>query len=99
MYAAKEKQLQKHGPFHVPDQDAHTDKHRAAMEGFESEVGGVLSQGCFGGKHIQVVRSIRPKENIVFQDEEELIDFLKLSEQRKSECEQEYKANKNEKQF
>lgn len=92
VHAAEEKQLQKHGPFHVHDQEADTDEHKAAiaMEALASELGGVLSQASFGGKHIQVVCGIGPKENFIFQDGEDQANFSKLSEQRKSDCQQEY---------
>lgn len=62
-----------------------TAEHRAAMEEFAREVGGVLTQGCFGGKHIEVVRGIGEEENFVFQDEDGFARFLKLNEKRKAE--------------
>lgn len=51
VHAAEEKQLQKHGPFHVHDQEADTDEHKAAiaMEALASELGGVLSKHLLVG--------------------------------------------------
>jgi len=85
VHAVEEKQLQKHGPFNVRDYEIDTAEHRAAMEDFAREVAGVLTQGCFGGKHIEVVRGIGEEENFVFQDEDGLARFLKLNEKRKAE--------------
>ena len=69
VHAAEEKELQKHRTFHVVEKEPDSEEHMATMENFASDVGGVLSQASFGGKHIQVIRSIGPKENFILKDE------------------------------
>ena len=85
--------LSRHGAF--SSQQIHgksepgTTEHLENMEKMAEDVKNCLSQACFAGKFLECYRGI--KGSGVFNDEEKLKEFLKLSEERKEECQWTYK--------
>ena len=96
VHASEERELAKHGPFTRVTEEPNTAEHKQAMEEMAEQVREVFSHAKFGGEPILCVRGLIERENFVFDDEEEMHNFLALTEQRKLECSQVYKTRRNE---
>ena len=94
MHATEEKALSKHGPFESPKHDPHTPEHKAEMEAMVDEVRIVFGQAKFAGQPILSVCG-KDRDNYVFNDEDDLHNFLAMNEQRKLECPLSYKVANN----
>ena len=94
VHAPEEKVLAKHGPFKTPKYDPHTEEHKGEMEEMAEEVRIVFGQGKFAGNPILCVRVLKG-EDYVFDDEEEMHNFLAMNEQQKVECLHTYDVKKN----
>lgn len=69
-------------------------EHRQDMEAMAKEVATAITQQTFAGHPILVFRGV--KDDFIFNDEKDLQQFLKLSEDRKLISRQEYKVEQNE---
>ena len=94
VHASEEKVLAKHGPFKTPKYDPHTEEHKGEMEEMAEEVRISFGQGKFAGNPILCVRGLKG-EDYVFDDEEEMHNFLAMNEQRKVEYPHTYEVKKN----
>ena len=94
VHASEEKVLAKHGPFKTPKYDPHTEEHKGEMEEMAEEVHIVFGQAKFAGNPILCMRGLKG-EDYVFDDEEEMHNFLAINEQRKVECPHTYEVKKN----
>ena len=94
VHASEEQVLAKHGPFKTPKHDPHTEEHKREMEEMAEEVRIVFGQAKFEGNPILCVRGLKG-EDYVFDDEEEMHNFLAMNEQRKVECPHSYEVKKN----
>lgn len=95
VHAPEEKALSKHGPFESPKHDPHTPEHKKEMETMAEEVRIVFGQAKFASQPILCVRGLKDSEEFVFDDEEDMHNFLAMNEQRKMECPLSYKVAKN----
>ena len=95
VHATEEKALSKHGPFESPRHEPHTPEHKEEMEAMANEVRIVFSQAKFAGQPILSVWGLKDRENYVFNDEEDMHNFLAMNEQRKMECPLFYKVANN----
>ena len=94
VHASEEKVLAKHGPFKTPKHNPHTEEHKREMEEMAEEVRIVFGQAKFARNPILCVRGLKG-EDYVFDDEEEMHNFLAMNEQRKVECPHSYEVKKN----
>lgn len=85
VHASEEKVLAKHGPFKTPKHDPYTEEHKREMEEMADEVRIVFGQAKFAGNPILCVRGLKG-EDYIFDDEEEMDNFLPMNEQQKVEC-------------
>ena len=70
-------------------------KHLENMEFMANKVKTCLEKAQYGGRPIHTQRSIGNEDNFVFNDEEQLLNFLSRSEMLKSEYEGHYYPQKN----
>lgn len=88
VHASENLALSRHGAFSskqvFPEADAGTAEHLQNMEKMASDVKECLSNARFGGHFLQCYRGI--KDNGIFDDEDKLKAFMKLSEERKEDC-------------
>ena len=86
VHAEENRVLSSHGPFSStsvhPVADAGTQKHRMNMESMAEEVRRCLTQGSFGGRQIMAFRGVK-EDQFIFNDREQLENFLSLSEEGK----------------
>ncbi len=97
-HAAANEVLSRHGSFdssliHKGASTGSTE-HRENMEAMADNVIKCLGKAKFGGHFIAALRGVTEK-NQIFNDENELKQFLALSEERKSECTWKYKPVQN----
>ena len=95
MHASEERELAKHGPFARVREEPNTAEHKQAMEEMAEQVREVFSHAKLGGEPILCVRGQIGRENFIFDDEEEMHNFLALTEQRKLEGPLVYKTRQN----
>lgn len=82
VHASEERELAKHGPFARVKEEPNTAEHKQAMEEMAGQVLEVFSHAKFGEEPILCVRGQTGRENFIFDDEEEMYNFLALTEQR-----------------
>ncbi len=98
VHAEENRVLSKHGPF--SSRSVHhtaapgTKDHRENMEAMAAEVKKCLVQATFGGKPLWCYRGIA-ESDFLFDDEEELNNFMGLSEEGKLHCSLSYRINRN----
>ena len=97
-HASENLALSRHGPFKTkeifryPKAKPGSSEHILNMEEMAEEVISCLKTAKFGGKSFFCFRGV--KDNYIFDDEKAMRTFLKLSEQGKNECVEEYTASK-----
>ena len=95
VHATEEKALSKHGPFKSPRHESHMPEHKEEMEVMAEEVWIVFGQAKFAGRLILSVRGLKDRDNYVFNNEEDMHNFLAMNEQHKVECPLFYKVANN----
>ena len=86
VHAEENRVLSSHGPFSSKSvhavADAGTEYHMANMESMAEEIRKCLLQSSFGGRQLMAFRGVK-EEQWVFSDQDELENFLSLSEEAK----------------
>ena len=95
IHATEEKALSKHGPFESPRHEPYTPEHKEEMEAMADEVQIVFSRAKFAGQQIVFLWGLKDRDNYVFNDEEDMHNFLAMNEQRKMECPLFFKVTNN----
>lgn len=86
VHAVQTKELEKHGPFKVPNLQVDTLEHKKAMYEMREDVEDVLKQAQFGGKYTMVTKGVGEEKNFVFNDMKNLYAFLAMNEDQKAKC-------------
>ena len=68
-------------------------EHKENMEAMASDVKECIEQAKFNGRHVEVHRGVAG--DLAFDDDNELKQFLDMSEEKKLECTSEYRVEKN----
>ncbi|CAG2257096.1 unnamed protein product [Mytilus edulis] len=95
-HASENLALSKHGPFKSAEIFPHknakpgTPKHLENMELMAEQVISCLRSAKFGQNQFYCFRGV--KDNFIFDDEDDLRNFIKLSEHGKNECAKEFKV-------
>ena len=97
VHAVQTKELEKHGPFKVPNLQVDTLEHKKAMYEMREDVEDVLKQAQFGGKYTMVTKGVGEEKNFVFNDMKNLYAFLAMNEDQKAKCAMVYKLNEDSK--
>lgn len=89
--------LARHGVFDAHKIHKHADtgspQHKENMEATAEDVVNSLKKTTFGGKRIYSLRG--SGDSLVFDDDIQLREFVKLTDQRKSQCREGYSPNRN----
>ncbi|KAJ7394611.1 hypothetical protein OS493_000429 [Desmophyllum pertusum] len=94
VHAAHTKELEKHGPFKVPNLHVDSVEHKKKMEEMRENVEDVLKHATFGAKYTMITKGVGDESNFVFNDMTNLHTFLSMNEDRKAKCDMEYELNK-----
>ena len=86
--------LAKHGLFKTPKHTPHTEEHKGDIEEMTEEVCIVFDQAKFAGNPILCMRGLEG-DDYVFDDKEDMHNFLAMNEQRKLACPHTYEIKKN----
>ena len=97
VHAAHTKELEKHGPFPIPNLNVDSDEHKKKMEEMREDVEDVLKQARFGGEFTTVTKGVGGEDNFVFDDMTNLHSFLSMTEDRKAKSGMQYELNKDSK--
>ena len=97
VHAARTKELEKHGPFPIPNLNVDSDEHKKKMEEMREDVEDVLKQARFGGEFTTVTKRVGGEDNFVFDNMTNLHSFLSMTEDRKAKSGMQYELNKDSK--
>lgn len=86
VHAVHTKELEKHGPFKVPNLQVDTLEHKKALCEMREDVEDALKQAQFGGKYTMVTKGVGGENNFVFNDMKNLYAFLAMNEDQKAKC-------------
>lgn len=95
VHAVHTKELEKHGPFQIPNLNVDSVEHKKKMEEMREDVEDVLRQAKFGGEYTTVTKGVGGENNFVFDDMSNLHAFLSMTEDRKAKCDMQYQLNKD----
>lgn len=70
------KELEKHGPFQIPNLNVDSVEHKKKMEEMHKDLEVVLRQATFNGKYTTVTKGVGGENNFVFDDMSNLHAFL-----------------------
>ena len=93
VHASEEKVLPNSGPFKTLKHNP-TEEHKREMEEMAEELPIVFGQAKFAGNPILCMRGLKG-EDYVFDDKEEMHNFLAMIKQRKARCLHAYEVKKN----
>ena len=95
VHAVHTKELEKHGPFQIPNLNVDSVEHKKKMEEMREDVEAVLRHATFNGEYTTVTKGVGGENNFVFDDMSNLHAFLSMTEDRKAKCDMQYQLNKD----